>query len=276
MKILTALLGVAIALLMAALMHQHARLDELHASLATAAQDRDGLRDDLRQLRALVADLQKRPAAATPGVAREGNRSDPAAPGADAAPKPPAPRPGVTVAAPAGWGKNGSKSDAYVVGVDANESWGGMPSAYVQSLTPTVDGFGGMMQTISSEAYAGKRVRLSGWVKTEEANQGGGHLWLRIDGEERGQMLGFDNMDNRPVKGSSDWQEASIVLDVPQNAAALAYDFFVSGGGKMWVSGQKIEEVGADVPTTNMLGSGAKRALPKAPTNLGFYPNAPK
>ena len=99
---------------------------------------------------------------------------------------------------------------------------------------------------------------------------------LRIDGEERGQMLGFDNMDNRPVKGSSDWQEASIVLDVPQNAAALAYGFFVSGGGKMWVSGQKIEEVGADVPTTNMLGSGAKRALPKAPTNLGFYPNAPK
>ena len=276
MKTITALLGVVIVLLIAVLVYDHTRLSELQASLATSAQERDALRGDLHKLTGLVADLQKR--AAVSAAARDATRTAAAGrtAGENTPPQPPAPRPGVTMTAPAGWGKNGSKNDSYVVGVDATESWGGMPSAYVQSLTPTVDGFGGMMQTISSESYAGKRVRLSGWVKTEEANQGGGHLWLRIDGEERGQMLGFDNMDNRPVKGTADWQEASIVLDVPQNAAALAYGFFVSGGGKMWVSGQKIEEVGADVPTTNMLGAGAKRSLPKAPTNLGFYPGAPK
>jgi len=134
-------------------------------------------------------------------------------------------------------------------------------------------GFGGMMQVASAENYVGKRVRLSGWIKTEDANQGGGHLWLRIDGQERGQMLGFDNMDNRPVKGTSDWQEASVVLDVPAGASALAYGFFVSGGGKMWVNGQKIEEVGPEVPSTNMA---VNRALPKAPSNLGFDPNHPK
>ena len=39
---------------------------------------------------------------------------------------------------------------------------------------------------------------------------------------------------------------------------------------------RRFKEVGADVPTTNMLGAGAKRSLPKAPTNLGFYPGAPK
>jgi hypothetical protein len=34
-------------------------------------------------------------------------------------------------------------------------------------LTPTVEGgFGGMMQTTSAESYVGKRVRLSGWMKT--------------------------------------------------------------------------------------------------------------
>lgn len=116
-------------------------------------------------------------------------------------------------------------------------------------------------------------MRLSGWVRTENANEGGGHLWLRIDGQERGQMLGFDNMSNRSVKDTTDWKEASVVLDVPAGASALAYGFFVSGGGKMWVNGQNIEVVGAEVPTTNMI---KKPNLPTAPRNLGFSPTAPK
>ena len=81
-------------------------------------------------------------------------------------------------------------------------------------------------------------------------------------------------MDNRPVKGTADWQEASVVLDVPAGATALAYGFFVSGGGKMWVNGQKIEEVGPEVPSTNMYAK--KGPLPKTPSNLGFDPNHPK
>lgn len=84
-------------------------------------------------------------------------------------------------------------------------------------------------------------------------------------------MLGFDNMNNRAVKGTSDWQEASVVLDVPAGAKALAYGFFVQGGGKMWVNGQRMEVVGSDVPTTNMI-----KPPPTAPRNLGFDPNRPK
>jgi hypothetical protein len=38
----------------------------------------------------------------------------------------------------------------------------------------------------------------------------------------------------------------------------------------MWVNGQTIEEVGPDVPTTNMY---TKNALPKTPANLGFDPS---
>jgi hypothetical protein len=40
----------------------------------------------------------------------------------------------------------------------------------------------------------------------------------------------------------------------------------------MWVNGQQIEEVGADVPTTNV--SAKKVTFPKAPTNLGFDPKS--
>lgn len=273
MKLLTAGLGLFVLLLLTALVLNQRKLSRLEASLAGAASDREATAAELRKLNARVADLQSR-AAAAGGAAAKSTTGTHSSGSAASAPATPVARPGVTVTAPTGWHKNGAKSENYVAGVDSNVTWGGMPSAYVESLTPTVaGGFGGMMQTTSAENYAGKRVRLSGWIKTENANEGGGHLWLRIDGQERGQTLGFDNMDNRAVKGTSDWQEASVVLDVPAGASALAYGFFVSGGGKMWVNGQRIEEVGAEVPTTNMM---TKRALPSQPRNLGFDPNRPK
>src|SRR5258708_6290404 len=80
-----------------------------------------------------------------------------------------------------------------------------------------------MMQAVSGEEYRGKRVKLSGWMKTEDANEGGGHLWLRVDGQQVGASLQFDNMNNRAPKGTTDWQQYSVVLDVPAEASALAY-----------------------------------------------------
>jgi hypothetical protein len=274
MKAFAAFFALIVCLLITALVYQRQQAIEVQSSLDAVVKDRDAMNTELRKLKKLVTDLQRTAVASASAAA---TRPEQTAPATEATTTPPAnrvARPGVTEKAPAGWAKNGAKSEHYVSGVDNLQTWGGMPSAYVESLTPSVEGgFGGMMQTIAAENYVGKRIKLSGWVKTEEANQGGGHLWLRIDGQDRGKSLGFDNMDNRPIKGTTDWQEASVVLDVPAGASALAYGFFVSGGGKMWVNGQRIEEVGPEVPTTNMI---VKRALPRTPINLGFDPNRPK
>jgi hypothetical protein len=275
MKLVSTIFAVLVVLLAVGYFHLAQKISSIETALAALPRDRDALPAELRKLNARLDELQNRAnaggasARASSGGAESGRMTE-----SKPAPAAPVERPGVTMAAPTGWHKNGAKPESYVVGVDSTHPWGGMPSAYVESLTPTVEGgFGGMMQTTSAENYVGKRVRLSGWIKTEDANQGGGSLWLRIDGQERGQMLGFDNMQNRAVKGTSDWQEASLVLDVPDGASALAYGFFVSGGGKMWVNGQRMEVVGSDVPTTNMITKKSPTALPSAPRNLGFDPN---
>jgi hypothetical protein len=175
-------------------------------------------------------------------------------------------QPNVTTQAPSGWWKNGSKPAAYVVGVDKDKTHDGLPSAYAKSIEPSIDGFGGMMQMCDAHNFLGKRLRLSAWMKTEGANDGGAHLWFRIDAKEGGAMLGFDNMDSRPVKGTTEWKNYSIVLDVPANAGALAFGFFIDGTGRTWVSGVKLEEVGSDVPTT----SAPEKKWPASPVNLGF------
>lgn len=177
---------------------------------------------------------------------------------------------GVTDSAPTGWWKNGEKKEAYVGGVDRKETYNGLPSAYIKSIVPSVDGFGGMMQICSADNYLGKRLRFSAFMKTKDAIDGGAHLWFRIDNKGRGnEVLEFDNMDGRAVKGTADWREYSIVLDVPQSAGQLAYGFFVSGTGQAWVNHVNIEEVGSDVPVTT-ISSHTGRSLPKTPVNLTF------
>ncbi len=237
------------------------RLAEARTETAVSSKQLQAIQREIADLKEQVAATERaKPAPAVP----------PTVAPAIVATVPAAPVPGVTPKAPKGWFKNGSANELYEIGVDENNSWGGMPSAYAKS-TGVADGkFGGMMQTIAADAYENQRVRLTGWMKTQDANDGGGHLWLRIDGQERNQMLGFDNMDGRAPKGTTDWQEHSIVLDVPAGATRLNYGFFVQGKRQMWVNGVTITPVGADVPTTNLVKK--QPPLPATPVNLGFAP----
>lgn len=234
----------------------------LESELITLRADRARATESVRELEKQVNALQARAAVAEKSAGSVGSGSG-AATAKDAGDVP-----GITRKPPAGWHKNGSNVSAYDVGVDELQSWGGMPSAYVESISSAAEGaFGGMMQTTSAEAYLNKRVKLTGWVKTEDANEGG-HLWIRVDGQKSGEALGFDNMNSRAPKGTKDWQEYSAVLDVPSEASTINYGFFVQGSGKMWVNGLTIQPVGPEVPSTNMLKQ--QPNLPKAPVNLGF------
>jgi beta-lactamase regulating signal transducer with metallopeptidase domain len=172
----------------------------------------------------------------------------------------------ITTIAPKGWSKNGSASNAYVVGVDPTQPKIKPVSAYVKSIEPQIDGFGGMMQECSAETYRGKRLRFSAVMKTADAESA--HLWFRVD-DSGGHPIEFDNMDNRPLKGNTDWTPCTIVLDVPVEAVNLAYGFFIVGTGQAWVNNAKLEEVGTDVPTTD---GPLTKVLPKTPVNLDFTP----
>jgi RNA polymerase sigma factor (sigma-70 family) len=261
--------GLAIAAVIAGSVYQY-RQASARADLAEAhAAENAAASKQLAAAQREIAELRQRATAvatATPAAAPS------AAPTASLTP-PPAAIPGVTPKPPKGWMKNGSANDLYEVGVDENNSWGGMPSAYAMSTTAPKGKFGGMMQSIAADAFQGQRVRLTGWIKTEDAAEGG-NLWMRVDGKEPNKTLGFDNMANRAPKGTTDWQEHSIVLDVPPDSARLNYGFFVAGTGKMWVNGVTVTPVGTDVPVTNMRKD--PPPLAKTPVNLGFAPPAPE
>ncbi len=118
----------------------------------------------------------------------------------------------------------------------------------LSSATDFATGFGTMMQTIAATNYVGNRVRLSGALKGD-AVVGWAGLWLRVDGEQ-GRLLAFDNMGDRPICGTTDWTRYDVVLDVDDDARALAFGVLLSGPGAVDISGLRLERVGLEVPVT--------------------------
>lgn len=148
-----------------------------------------------------------------------------------------------------GWHKAGSHPNDYEMKIVADVKHNGNGSVMVSALKEDIDGFGTYMQTFKADNYLGERLQLTGWIKTEDVSSA--QMWMRLDGIE--SMTGFDNMASRSIKGTNDWQEYSIVLDIPKETILIAFGAFVHGSGTAWVDDYSFEVVGADVSTTNML-----------------------
>jgi hypothetical protein len=164
---------------------------------------------------------------------------------------------------PKGWLLAGSNPGNYETGLDPQASYRGFPSAYLKAKQSAVEGFGTLMQEFSAGQYAGKRIRLRASVKAEEVGDWAG-LWMRVDKGSR--AVSFDNMMDRPIKGTTTWQNYEVILDVPQDATAIAFGILLNKSGSVWLNSVKFESVGLDVPTT----AKALTQLPEGPTNLNF------
>ena len=166
---------------------------------------------------------------------------------------------------PNGWFPAGSNPAEYEMGIDNSNFQNGHSCAYIKSKSPKENEFGTLMQSINAENYLGKRLRLSGHLKSEDI-KGWGGMWMRIDGENN-QQLGFDNMRGRTIKGTTDWKKYEIVLDVPSNSKTINYGVLLGGQGKVWFDNMKVEEVDKSVAVTN---TATEIKYPKEPINLDF------
>jgi hypothetical protein len=168
---------------------------------------------------------------------------------------------------PTGWFVAGSAPNDYEFSRDTSTAQSGQSSALIATKSGvTSNGFGTLMQIIDAENYRGARWRMSGFLKTSEVAKA--QMWMRVDGPDR-KILSFDNMDSRPVHGTTPWTHYEIVLDVPANSIEIAFGFFLTqGGGKVWGDNFKFEKVDTTVPVTAPASVAPVR--PKEPINADF------
>lgn len=146
------------------------------------------------------------------------------------------------------WTMTGNK-DRYVLETDSSRQYEGQAVVFLRSVDTVEKGYGGTKKILSASPYIGKRIRMSGYLRTGDVMQSVG-FWLRIDGGEPAAPMAFDNMKDRVVSGTTDWKKYEIVLDVPDGATNFFYGAVLKGPGRIWYSGIKFEVVGNEVPVT--------------------------
>lgn len=155
---------------------------------------------------------------------------------------------------PSGWQAITDGSSDYTVRSDGARRDGGQgfAGATIKANVESPRGSAMLAQSIRADAYRGKRVRLSGYLKTIGVNEGTAVLFMRVDGD--GLVLMSDYMQNRPLMLTNDWARQEIVLDVPRNAIGVTYGFLLGGSGQTWLDDVAIDVVGDDVAATGQRG----------------------
>jgi len=138
---------------------------------------------------------------------------------------------------------------AYSIYLDSVETHNGHKVATIKSLKPS--GFATILSSAIPEKCIGKRIEYTAHVRSENV-KGWAGLWLRIDPADvyKDPCLGFENMSDRPIKGSSKWTKYRIVLDVPKGAADLVYGILLDGDGQVWLDNVNLKIVDKSVPLT--------------------------
>ncbi|SHJ18858.1 Peptidase family S41 [Mesonia phycicola] len=110
----------------------------------------------------------------------------------------------------------------------------------------TGSSFGSIAYKIPAN-YEGKKIKLEGFMKIKDVENGFAGLLLRVDGN--GTSLAFDNMQNQNISGTKDWQKYTIKLDYPEEAENIFIAGILSGKGEAWFDDFVLSIDGKNVQT---------------------------
>ena len=140
---------------------------------------------------------------------------------------------------PAGWNNFGSPN--YILALDSTNIKSGKYSATIEYKEGNPD-FKAWAFTIPGN-YAGKKITLSGYIKTENVTDGYAGLWMRID-----PSIAFDNMNKKGIKGTTDWTKYEISLAMnPEKTKQIVIGGLLVGKGKMWLDNLNVSIDGKDI-----------------------------
>jgi hypothetical protein len=146
------------------------------------------------------------------------------------------------------WSYWQSEPAKYEMTVQSNSELSNQNVFSIKSVQSKIYKFGTLMNTIKSDDYKGKTVKMTGYVKSDKVKDWAG-LWMRVDYYGTA-VLAFDNMQNRGIKRTTDWAKYEVVLYVPQEATSISYGVLLSGTGQIWFKDVNFEIVADSVPET--------------------------
>ena len=121
----------------------------------------------------------------------------------------------------------------YKITYDQSITQSGKTAAAIESTSDNVT-FNALAYSIPAD-FGGKKIKLTGYIKTENVAGGWSGLWMRID-----PQVAFDNMQSRGITGTTDWKQYEIELPLNSNAKTVVIGGILSGTGKMWLDNLEV------------------------------------
>lgn len=139
------------------------------------------------------------------------------------------------------------ESSAYQAAVDHKVAHSGRASLSLKSVTPAATSGYAARQRIQADAYRGQRIRITGWLKTDQAKDGSA-IWLRVD-YANGDYVLDGMLELGPAPG---WRRSALVADVGADAIGISFGVRMKGQGQVWADDFGIETVGKTVRTNTI------------------------
>jgi C-terminal processing protease CtpA/Prc len=138
---------------------------------------------------------------------------------------------------------NNIGSNDYVIAIDSSIKHGGNYAASISNSTAIVD-FKALSYTLPGN-FKGKKLTISGYIKTENVSEGYAGLLVRID-----PNIAFNNMQEVGIKGTSDWTKYEVTVDMDfERTEAIVVGGILTGKGKMWLDDMQVTVDGKDITT---------------------------
>lgn len=144
------------------------------------------------------------------------------------------------------WIKAGSHPNSYEMVPAKDATRESTEIMTIRSTEEDIPGFGTLLQTASADKYKGKRLRMSADMRTKDASRAA--FWLRADQRGGKGMLLLDNMNERPITGTTEWKRYEIEMDVPEEATHIIYGAMLTSTGQIWFDNVRLETVDKAVP----------------------------
>lgn len=142
---------------------------------------------------------------------------------------------------PAAWMPIGGTE--YVMDLDGAVAHGGKNSCRIRSVHLVDEEFGGFFQVLKNPDLAGQRIRFSGFLKWDRVTDYA-TLWVRAD--YKGKPVAFESQQGQKMRGTRDWKEYELVINMPREIDSLLFGVLLGGEGELWADDFKLEVVTVD------------------------------
>lgn len=130
----------------------------------------------------------------------------------------------------------------YEGGIDTAVVRSGAQSAVLRATPgPWNPGFGyaSLDQELAGAEFAGKRVRLSGYVRTEGIAAGGADLWWAVLNKDG--SVSYADTSAQGATGTTPWTRHTLELDVRADADIVLFGVELYGNGTAWFDDLEVE-----------------------------------